>query len=299
MSRIEGEANSEKDAAAVDRLAAGLTAGDTSILRAHFAAHGAAQPTIIWSPGPRDLGTPVLQSFAEICDGIATEEGFVNASNFRLEDFDGLDRWMMVLSRENDGHSYRHYGSEIANFYGRDMTGRSTADFEGYIGAFFSALYTAAARRRERVLSAHEPPLDVFVRTWRRLIVPLVDDGAELTGFVVANVAENELRAGLDMIVDPVFVADGEGRVQYCNDAAQRFFGIGPGQRDTLEELTGFGLADLPPPELLLTRREIVERLELVERRGQVMERLGVTISAAEHRGRAFYVVLMRGVTEH
>ncbi|MDJ1008028.1 MAG: hypothetical protein QNJ13_09415 [Paracoccaceae bacterium] len=286
------------DAPAMDagRLAAAIAADESALLRAYFVSHGAAPPRLTWSPPRSALTTPILRSFADVVDGFADASGFLAADRLRLEDFDGLERWIMVLTKEGDHFCYEHYGAEITSHYGVDMTGRSTADFgrHRYIGVFFAAVYTAAIARRERVLSVHEPPLQVFVRVWRRLIVPMVNAADDITGFVVANVADNELRAGLEMIVDPVIVSERDGTVRYCNDAAQTFFGIPSGHGEPLVALTGFDISGLPAPEILLTRREIVESLELVERPGGVMERLTIAVSAAEHRGRAYYVILVR-----
>ena len=280
----------------VERLAASMVAGETRLVSDLFRANGAAPPVITWSPGNDDLGTPVLQSFSDVCDALATPAGFIQQDRFRLEDFDGLDRWMMLVRRDGPDYRYDHYGAEIVNHHGIDMTGMSTADEQSHIGTFGAALYTSSIWRRERVLSVHEPPARIFVRLWRRLVVPMLDGAGEITTFAVALVPDNELRAGLEMIVDPVFVTDGDGIVQYYNDAARCDFEISSGQRRPLAVLTGIDSGGLPAPEILLARREIVERLELVERRGGIMDRLAISVSAAEHRGRAYYVFLLRTV---
>lgn len=294
MSEHGPHADDEGALATIADLAASISAGETDLLVRHFQAHDGDVPTLVWSPRRSQLGNPVLQGFRDVCDQIDPTDGPLRQADVRIDDFDGLERWMMVLAAEDDGFRYIHYGEEIANHYGADMTGRSTADFEDYIGTFFAAVYSAAAERRERALSVHEPPARVFVRAWRRFIVPLLDDAGNVSGFVAANVAENELRVGLDMIVDPVFVTDADGAVQYFNESAQAFFGIRPGQRRAFHEITGLEFPELPPPELLLTRRDVVERMELVARPGGVMDRLAVSVSAASHRGRAFYVIQIR-----
>lgn len=279
-----------------DVLAASIARDSTTLLQRHFGREGGETPQIIWSPKRAQLGTPILQSFADICDTIGETGGPLRSGSVRLSEFDGLDRWMMVLENEGPHYRYTHYGSEITNHYGQDMSGRSTADFEGYIGTFFAALYAATGQRRERVLSVHEPPARVFVREWRRLIVPVVNDEGDVTGFVAANVPENELRTGLEMIVDPIFVTDQNGEVQYFNEAARSYFKIPQQRHRSLDALAGLEFPALPPPEILLARREIVERVELVERKGGMMDRFAMSVSAAEHRGRAFYVFHLRNV---
>ncbi|MEL7106518.1 MAG: PAS domain-containing protein [Pseudomonadota bacterium] len=279
---------------AVQSIAEDLARNDLTSVRSYFAAHGIPDPRTVWSPKVDAMGSPVLRSFAEVCDVLGQPEGPIPQTSFRLDAFDGLERWMMVLTRDGDHFRYAHYGAEIRDHYGHDMTGKTTADFGGYISVFFDALYLAATRRGARVLSEHEPPQRVFVRAWRRLIVPLVDCQGAVTGFVGANVPDNELRAGLEMITDPVIVTDRGAQVLYANAAALQFFHAGPGPLPHLRSMAGLDLGGLKPPEVLLARREVVERLELTQDKTGLMETVALSISAAEHRGHAYYVLHVR-----
>ncbi len=280
--------------ATIKALSVSIFQGSSDLLKSHFAAEGAAEPRLIWSPSQDDYGSPILRSFADVCDAIGTPGGAINIKDFSLDAFDGLDRWLLILERKGDDFVYNHYGAEIRDNYGSDMTGKLTTDFPGHIGSFFSALYSAAAKRAERVLSEHEPPRKVFVRAWRRLIVPLVTDEDGFWGFVAANIPDNELRAGLEMIIDPVIVSDGDGFIQYMNSAALQNFRTPPDLPNRLKYVTGLSLYGFVPPEVLLARREVIERLELLENKSGLMERVSVSISAAEHRGQAYYVILIR-----
>ena len=279
---------------AVASMADDLTKNDLSSVRSFFAAHGTPDPRVVWSPQVATLGSPVLRSFSEVCDVLGTPEGLIPSASFGLDAFDGLERWMMVLERDGEHFRYAHYGAEIRDHYGHDMTGKTTADFGGYISIFFDALYHAAMRRAERVMSEHEPPRRIFVRSWRRLIVPLIDADGAVTGFVGANIPDNELRAGLEMITDPVIVTDREAKVLYANAAAHQFFHAAPGPLPELTTMTGLNLSGLKPPEVLLARREVVERLELTQDNTGLMETVALSISAAEHRGHAYYVLHVR-----
>lgn len=279
---------------AVAAMAAGLAGNDMSAVRSYFTAHATPDPRVVWSPPAASLGSPVLRSFSEVCDVLGTPDGLIPAASFGLDAFDGLERWMMVLERDGDHFRYVHYGAEIRDHYGHDMTGKTTADFGGYISVFFDALYHAATQRAERVMSEHEPPRRIFVRSWRRLIVPLIDADGAVTGFVGANIPDNELRAGLEMINDPVIVTDRTSQVLYANAAAQQFFHASPGPLPELTAMTGLDLAGVKPPEVLLARREVVERLELNQDNTGLMETVALSISAAEHRGHAYYVLHVR-----
>ncbi|MEL6645383.1 MAG: PAS domain-containing protein [Pseudomonadota bacterium] len=280
----------------VDLLTESLMPGRQDALRGVFNAHGARAPVIIWSPQPQELQSPQIRRFAEICRGIADDQGRVRKSDFKLAAFDQLAAWIMLLEPENGHYRYIHYGGGIAEFYGRDMTGETTETFTSHIAQFFEALYRAVEERGEWVLSEHEPPAAVFVRSWRRLIVPLMsDDYATVEGFAVANLPENDLRAGLELMVDPVFVLDADQQVHFANRSAHKFFGIETHgtQGATLRDLTGIGLETAQSPEELLSAGAHEDTIELTLR-GGIAERLVMTLSAAEHRGTALYIAVMR-----
>lgn len=271
-------------------------AGRNDALRELFNAHGARAPVVLWTPRNDELQNPLLRRFAEICRGWADARGHVPEARFDAGALGPLRDWLMRLEVEQDDLRYLEYGPQIVDHYGQDMTGRSVGDIGGHIAEFFEALYRAAAERGEWVLSEHEPPRIVFVRSWRRLIVPLFGpDGETVTRFAVLNVPENELRDGLELITDPVFVTDGAQRIRYANAAAQTAFGLPPvrPRAPSLREVVGFGIENAPGPDALLAERDVCESVQLAFR-GGIGERLIMTVSAAEHRGAAYYVVVLR-----
>lgn len=290
------KAGADSPADTVDLIADSLRNGRKGALRRLFSRAGAPAPVILWSPGRAELQNPLIQRFADLCETLMDDNGRVPASAVDLAGFGPLADWMMRVEPAGEHVRYIHYGKSIADHLGQDMTGRTSAEFESYITEFFDALYRAAAERAEWVYSEHEPPAHVFVRVWRRLIVPLFDDaGREVTGFLAINLPENELRVGLELMVDPVFVLDGEGRAHYANRAAQAMFGFGPDRVNgaTLEALTGIALdAGLSPADMY-ARQAVQDSVQLALR-GSIAERLLMTVSAAQHRNHAFYIVVMR-----
>ncbi|MEL6801024.1 MAG: PAS domain-containing protein [Pseudomonadota bacterium] len=286
----------DTEASVVDMLTESLLPGRPDALRRVFNAHGARAPFIIWSPQPQELQSPQIRRFAEICTGFADDQGRVAKSAFKLAAFGQLTDWIMLVEPEDSHYRYVHYGAGIAEFYGRNMTGGTTEGFTSHIAQFFEALYRAAQQRGEWVLSEHEPPAAVFVRSWRRLIVPLMgEDGKSVEGFAVANLPENDLRAGLELMVDPVFVLDAEQQVHFANRAAHKMFGIDTHgtQGATLQGLTGITLDTGQSPEELLSAQAREDSIELTLN-GGIAERLVMTLSAAEHRGTAYYIAVMR-----
>ena len=287
------------DGTAVNLIAESLMPGRSDVVRQMFNREGLRAPVIIWSPALEDLENPFLRRFAEIAGDWRDENGRVAAKDFDPDALGALQDWLMVVVPEHGDLRYARYGKGVQEHYGRDMTGQSVRAFGTYVADFFEGLYRAALARREWVMSEHEPPKSVFARAWRRLIIPLhAPDGEEVIAFAVLNVPENALRVGLDMIPDPVFVADAGGRMMYLNGAAQKMFGLGPisapGQR--LSDATGISLDDQMSPEELLTTGTVSESLELTVR-GGIAERLAMTVGAAEHRGQVFYIVVMRIMT--
>lgn len=292
------EAHTKSDAFdyVVDAIAAGLMPAQSDALRQLFKDNGAREPTIIWSPEPQELLQPGLSRFASVCDKLSDRNGRITETTFDLERFGGLADWLMLVAPDVDGYRYLYYGAGIADHYGRDMTGQTTAEFGGHIQTFFEAVYRAAAARFERVLTEHEPPLSVFVRCWRRLVVPvLTEDGRETAFFAVINLPENELRAGLDLISEPVFVLDADQVVYYANTAARSSFALAASRAPgpTMLQLTGIDLGPLPPLSDIFTDTRLADRVELSLVAG-ITERRRIMVSAAEHRGRLYYVVMIQ-----
>ncbi|MGI1663472.1 hypothetical protein ACRDNQ_14630 [Palleronia sp. KMU-117] len=269
-------------------------------LRRIFNAAGVRPPLVLWSPADGELTEPLIRAFVRRIRAVADDLGRVRASDLRSETLGELSRWTLLLSEDGpDGpFRYRFVGENLLPYGSRgDQTGTTPEDHGGYIGAFFGALYRATAERGEWVFSEHEPPRELFVRTWQRLVVPLYDDGlTRVTGFLVMAIPENTFRAGLDLILDPVFVLDDAQVVRYCNRAARHTFAQTSGSCAcgiTLHGATGIALDLRMTPTEVLARGETLELVELLPKAG-LIERVAITVSATQHRGHAFYVVVMR-----
>ena len=232
------------DASYADMVAESLMPGRKDAVRRLFNAQGAPAPTIIWAPEPTELPNAQMRRFAQIMDGWRDENGHVPAAQFDLAAFDGLRDWIMLVKPDGDDFEYTYYGAGIINHYGRDLTGHHASDIGGYISQFFTGVYRAAIARGEWVMSEHEPPEAVFVRSWRRVIVPMYDDDQNVSLFAALNLPENELRAGLELMPDPVFVIAPSLDVQYANRSAIRMFGLNPTRQrgETLLDLRWNGV---------------------------------------------------------
>lgn len=267
-------------------------------LSAGFTKQGYEPPFILWSPLFEDLPHPLLRRFAQICDHLADENGRVRRSMATPDAFYGLLDWLMLLDVEDAGQNfrYRHYGEGIAGFRGASLAGKTSTFFSGHISTLFTALYQAVTVRKERVLSAHQPPRSILVCEWKRLIVPLFDEAGEVVeGMAVVNVPDADIRVGLDVVPDPVLIADREVVVRYANIAAQRVFGqqFQFGSRIDLFGYAGISLDNMEPPENLARSQAIRDRVCLGVKDGLV-QRFHLTISGLSLHDRSFYVITLR-----
>jgi PAS domain S-box-containing protein len=287
------------DPARVARLADDLAQGRTDTLGALFAAHDAPTPTIVWKPGLIDAQHPILRSFLRGCGG--APDGTLPVAWLDSEEFSALADWAMVVVpiEGEDDLIYRHYGSKIAEVYQSDMTGRRVSSIGGHVAEFFQALYAAVGRRREPVMSQHEPPRQVFVRAWRRIILPLINDAGDVACFAAVNVPDNDLRAGLEVLPDAVMVVTEGGDVCYANRAACLLFGQSrsPLAGMDLRRFTGLDI-DLPesPEQLVLEGR--VRTLREVTIQGSVIVPVHLTLAATFYRDIPLYVISARRATD-
>lgn len=280
---------------AVEPLAATLAQGRSDAAGALFAAHGAPSPMIVWRPTLADARHPILRSFLRGC---GEDGGPLPLSWLDSEEFAALADWAMVVApvgSDGDDYVYRHYGTKIAEVYQTDLTGQRTSSIGGHVALFFTALYNAVSMRRESALSVHEPPRQVFVRAWRRVIQPLMDDDGRIVCHAVANVPDNDLRAGLEVLPHAVMVVTAGGEVCYANRAACLLFG------QSRSPLAGMGIGAftgldvrLPesPDRLILDGRPHEDRALMA--RGGIVVPIRLTVGATFYRDLPLYVVSAR-----
>lgn len=260
-----------------------------------FKAHGTGSPTIIWSPSPYDFSQAVIKRFAACTTGNGAQSKCLTVREFEHLNTQDFEPWMMVLEPSTDCSDFRYlkYGSEIAIMFGRDMTGHRTSELGGHISDFFIALYTAVVIRKETVLSVHEPPSDVFATTWRRLIIPLVDEVGRVCRLAAVNVPDNELRAGMDALPDPALVVRPDGMMVYSNSHARRIFGDPSAHRVQISDYCDMAI-DLPESaeKMLRDKTFVVSRSMGVQ--NQVLVHFEVRVSATFYREKPYFVIILK-----
>ncbi len=258
----------------------------------------ARAPWIVWSPERRDITHPMVRRFYDRCETLPAAKGGVAETDVDLDHFGSLADWMTVVrvDPESDRLTYAVYGQSLRRIAGRDMTGLSPADLRHYNGEFVTAVYLAARNRNLIVLTEHEPAPDVFVHRWQRLIVPMHSGGA-VTGFLTMGAPENEMRAGLEIISDPVFVMDADQRIFFVNRAGAELFDVS--QTDahgrTFFDVSGISIEIEKSPMELSGADVVQDQLRLPAESG-LSDSFLVTIGATLHRGTPFYVLQVRMV---
>lgn len=282
---------------AVEDVTADLIQGRLELAAKLFNEAGKSCPTIVWKPSEFDLIHPTIQAFSDLVRSIGT-----NCQALRLEDFNQLDLeifkpWMMRVSVIENGSDYEYtqYGEFIAETYGRDLIGHRTSCFTGYIQVFFQAVYSAVIERNEWVLSCHEPPSEVFVHTWRRLVIPLEDETGKICELAVINVPDNEFRAGFEALSEPILVLDDLGVIVFANNAAQRLFGERrfAGKSVSISEYCGldYELPALEKDPGVQHKAYFQERVSNIK---QLIVHFELTSSVAYYRGKFFFVVSVK-----
>lgn len=268
---------------------------DFSTVSDLFAQNETGVPAVLWNPSVFDISHPIIKSFAEymLVDGaVGTSPRASGFSNFENQSF---APWIMVLEPVPDRADFRYlqYGSEIAEMFGRDLTGHCTSEIGGHIAEFFIALYSAVIVRKQTVLSVHVPPSGVFATVWRRLIFPLMDEFGQVRMIAAINVPDNELRAGLEALPDPALVTQKDGSIMYANASARQIFGEPSLPRSHISEYCDMNI-ELPADAERLAQTETSTISQTIGTRNQVLVHFELRTSATFFRGTPYFVVQMR-----
>lgn len=262
-----------------------------------FALAGSPPPFVLWCPHAAMVECRSTIAFQDACDRLSGGRDVITEDELDLSSFGGMSDWLTVLrpSGRERPYRYTHFGREITRSYGRDMTGKTTADFPDHISKFHTAIFNEVCRRKERALTVHQPPDQIFVTKWRRLIVPIVDKSGHVTQILTSNRPENELHAGLEILPASVLIVDADHVVRYANKSARQTFdagNFGPWSR-TLFEYAALDLEIRERPEDILAHG-ITQTSTCRHIKHQRIGQYHATVSAALYKGTAFYVVLLQ-----
>ena len=100
---------------------------------------------------------------------------------------------LVMLEAERDGFDavYRVYGTGVADRAGRDWTGYRVSEMNRITrtpaALLYRSCYRAVSRRAAPLYSEHASAKWLGVCTWRRLILPLSQDGVACARYLVGN----------------------------------------------------------------------------------------------------------------
>lgn len=180
------------DLALVDRWARGFVTGDLQEIRGVFETHGARGPQIVWHPSIDLLEASPLRFLLAYWSRIAGTNSIP-----RTRDIDAIAMraalgYIALLDVQDGGADFRYrvFGTAIAAVSDFDMTGRLLSDLPAslYIVEFALAAYRAVVMRRAPLFTEHTPAGTVVVKTWQRIIMPLVDDEGAVVRLLSCNV---------------------------------------------------------------------------------------------------------------
>ncbi|MCX7325006.1 MAG: diguanylate cyclase [Hyphomicrobiales bacterium] len=108
-------------------------------------------------------------------------------ADFDVPELPQFAAFLMRLEPVGDGvFRYSYYGSGITAVAQFDITGQTTADFEGPLRAFFERAYAQCIETGQPLFTIHRAIKANLVHTWERLLLPVrMADGA--VAFIVYN----------------------------------------------------------------------------------------------------------------
>lgn len=120
----------------------------------------------------------------------------------------GLENWASRLIQLPDGDFlYTFYGSQVSQAVGFTMTGKRVSNGSGQAFSFFSNCYTKAAKERQPLVTFSSALASPSVASWRRLILPCVDEGDFMHILTILEpIAANErmMDAIMEAVDEPV-----------------------------------------------------------------------------------------------
>jgi hypothetical protein len=110
--------------------------------------------------------------------------------DFSMEDLRPLMGRLAILDVIDGGEDFRFrlYGSNIANAYRGEMTGKSVRDYRPHFYAKIAPGYRDCVARRMPVYDELEVDDQMMLYRWERLVLPLAADGTTVNMLLVASI---------------------------------------------------------------------------------------------------------------
>lgn len=149
---------------------------------------------ITWIERPDQLDEPKLAFLLEHWRALADKAGGIpDRSELDVLYLVPTIGNLMMLEAERDGFDavYRVYGTGVADRAGRDWTGYRVSEMNRITrtpaALLYRSCYRAVSRRPAPLYTEHASAKWLGVYTWRRLILPLSQDGIACARYLVGN----------------------------------------------------------------------------------------------------------------
>ena len=188
---ITGSKGPLVDKELVTKLSEDMIAEDFASTADYFEAHGVGPPIINWSPQLDQLEEPALRTLLSYWNELPKGVRLPLSQKIDPLNMRAALGYVMLLEVLDDGMDYRYrlYGSIIAGHAGFDATGLLVSEIPiSQMVPFFLACYQACLMRKEHLFTRHVPPMEVRVRSWDRLILPLENGDGAIDRLLVGNI---------------------------------------------------------------------------------------------------------------
>lgn len=154
-----------------------------------FRSAGEDPPTFDWSPVGETLRPVALGRLLDYWENLRGERDLPESVEIDPVDF-GFALGNILLAEFTENRTdlrYRVYGTNITNFSGFDLTGKSISqsNIPPRSRMFYLATYKATYHRRAPVFTVNYPTRRETLRQWNRITLPFVGADGEVDRFVV------------------------------------------------------------------------------------------------------------------
>ena len=188
----EGARAAPLDWPRIEAWSAEVAAGGSESLGEVFRSKGGRGPEIYWSPAVERLAAPQLRFLLRYWQDLRGSRVMPLAREIDAIEMRPALGYISLLDVVDGGRDfhYRLFGSIVAGVSGFDMTGFRASQLRAspFIAEFAVAVFRAALKRSEPLLTQHGPPGSGYTFSWHRLVLPLADAGGGTQRFLVGTV---------------------------------------------------------------------------------------------------------------
>lgn len=189
---VEGSRVANLDWPRIEAWGAAIAAGEVESLGEVFRGKGGRGPEVHWSPAVERLGAPQLRFLLRYWQDLRGTRAMPLAREIDAIEMRPALGYISLLDVVDGGRDfhYRLFGSIVAGVSGFDMTGFRVSQLRAsaFIAEFAVAVFRAALRRGEPLLTQHGPPGSGYTFSWHRLVLPLAGADGTTQRFLVGTV---------------------------------------------------------------------------------------------------------------